>query len=196
MGTRITGVFNGELPTFSKKELAKFKHICYLKGNIIYAQKKLFMIILNGEGKLNIYHKNGREYVLSYFKTGSFVIIDTFSTFEITQNSEILEANLSTVIDIFKFNQNFAVYLFNSFLKNVTMYKTAIKELVFDSIETRTYKFLLQIANGDIAYIKGGISQIAIFIGASRQNVSIAINRLIKDKKIQKINNYKFKICD
>ncbi|MDA3045664.1 Crp/Fnr family transcriptional regulator [Campylobacter sp. VBCF_06 NA8] len=195
MGTRTTGVFEGEeLSFFGKEDLDKFRRISYQKGSMIYAQKKLFMIILKGEGKLNTYHESGREYVLSYFRAGSFVLVDTFSSFEITKDAEILEANLSTVIDLFEFNQDFAIYLFNSFLKNMTMQKNVIKELVFDSVETRTYKFLLQIANGDIAHVNGGVSEIASFVGAPRQNVSVAVNKLIKNKKIQKLDHQNFKI--
>ncbi|MBR6952843.1 MAG: Crp/Fnr family transcriptional regulator [Campylobacter sp.] len=197
MGTRTTGVFDGqELSFFNEEDLAKFRHLCYQKGTMIYAQKKLFMIILKGEGKLNTYHESGREYVLSYFRAGSFVLVDTFSSFEITQNAEILEANLSTVIDLFEFNQDFAIYLFNSFLKNVTMHKNVIKELVFDSVETRTFKFLNQIAEDSVAFVKGGVSEIASFVGAPRQNVSVAVNRLIKNKKIRKIDHQNFQICD
>ncbi|MBR7047009.1 MAG: Crp/Fnr family transcriptional regulator, partial [Campylobacter sp.] len=114
----------------------------------------------------------------------------------ITQNAEILEANLSTVIDLFEFNQDFAIYLFNSFLKNVTMHKNVIKELVFDSVETRTFKFLNQIAEDSVAFVKGGVSEIASFVGAPRQNVSVAVNRLIKNKKIRKIDHQNFQICD
>ena len=197
MGTRATGVFDGqELSFFNEKDFAKFRRLTYKKGAMIYAQKKLFMIILKGEGKLNTYHESGREYVLSYFRAGSFVIVDTFSSFEITKDAEILEANLSTVIDLFEFNQDFAIYLFNSFLKNITMMKSVIKELVFDSVETRAHKFLLQIAVGNIAFVKGGVSEIASFVGAPRQNVSVAINRLIKNGKIKKIDHQNFEICE
>ena len=197
MGTRATGVFDGqELSFFGEKDFAKFRRLTYEKGAMIYAQKKLFMIILKGEGKLNTYHESGREYVLSYFRAGSFVIVDTFSSFEITKDAEILEANLSTVIDLFEFNQDFAIYLFNSFLKNITMMKSVIKELVFDSVETRAHKFLLQIAVGNIAFVKGGVSEIASFVGVPRQNVSVAINRLIKNGKIKKIDHQNFEICE
>ena len=195
MKSRLTGVFEGELPHFNEEDYAKFRHLCYPKGAMLYAEKKRFLIVLSGEGKLNTYHESGREYVLSYFRKGSFVLIDTFSSFEITQNAELLEANLSTVIDLFEFNQEFAIYLFNSFLKNVTMHKNVIKELVFDSVETRTYKFLQQIADDDIAHVKGGVSEISAFVGAPRQNVSVAISRLIKSGKIEKLGNQKFKIC-
>ncbi|MBP3224755.1 MAG: Crp/Fnr family transcriptional regulator [Campylobacter sp.] len=195
MGTRTTGVFEGEeLSFFGKEDLDKFRRISYQKGSMIYAQKKLFMIILKGEGKLNTYHESGKEYVLSYFGAGSFVLVDTFSSFEITKDAEILEANLSTVIDLFEFNQDFAIYLFNSFLKNMTMQKNVIKELVFDSVETRTYKFLLQISQEGVAHVNGGVSEIASFVGAPRQNVSVAVNKLIKNKKIQKLDHQNFKI--
>ena len=76
------------------------------------------------------------------------------------------------------------------------MHKNVIKELVFDSVETRTYKFLRQIADDDLAYVKGGVSEIASFVGAPRQNVSVAVNRLIKNKKIRKLDNQNFQICD
>lgn len=194
MRNRINGIFSDKISFFNDNELAKFRHICYPKGSMIYAQKKLFMIILKGKGKLNTYHENSREYVLSYFKAGSFVLIDTFLSFEVTQDLEVLEANLSTVIKLSRANDKFANYLFNSFLKHTTMLKSVIKELVFDSVEDRTYKFLLSVADKNMIYLKGGVSQISAFVGASRQNVSLAITKLIKAKKIKKIDNSNFQI--
>lgn len=193
MSSRITDIFTDDLSFLNEDEKSKFRHICYAKGNIIYAQKYKFLVILNGQGKINYYDEHGREFILSYANKGSYIILDKFSSFEITQNCEVLEISIREIFELMS-NSKFANSIINAFLKNITMHRDLIKNLVFENIETRTLNFLHQNSQNGLIYIKHGVTEISNFIGAPRQNVSSAIAKLVKNGKIKKIDNNTFEI--
>ena len=193
MNSRITDLFVDDLSFLTQEEISKFKHICYAKNNIIYAQKYKFLIILNGKGKLNYYDSDGKEFILTYANKGGYVILDKWTSFEIIENCEILEISIYKLFELLD-NTKFTNSIINALLKNITMHRNLIKNLVFDNIETRTLNFLKQNSQNGKIHIKHGVTEISNFIGAPRQNVSSAITKLVKHKKIKKIDNDTFEI--
>ena len=189
---RLNNDYSEKFDFLSKERIAKFRRKNYVKGDIIYAQKFKFIILLHGRAKLNCY-ENGKEFIFSFVKSGAYVCLDKNTSLEILSDCETLQINISELFELL--GDEFASSIINSLIKNIYSQRILIKEIVFAKIQTRILNFLNRIANADkIAHMPFNVMTLASLLGAPRQNVSQAITKLVNDKKIVKLKGNRIKI--
>lgn len=189
---RLNNDYSEKFDFLSKERIAKFRRKNYVKGDIIYAQKFKFIILLHGRAKLNCY-ENGKEFIFSFVKSGAYVCLDKNTSLEILSDCETLQINISELFELL--GDEFASSIINSLIKNIYSQRILIKEIVFAKIQTRILNFLNRIANADkIAHMPFNVMTLASLLGAPRQNVSQAITKLANDKKIVKLKGNRIRI--
>ena len=189
---RLNNDYSEKFDFLSKERIAKFRRKNYVKGDIIYAQKFKFIILLHGRAKLNCY-ENGKEFIFSFVKSGAYVCLDKNTNLEILSDCETLQINISELFELL--GDEFASSIINSLIKNIYSQRILIKEIVFAKIQTRILNFLNRIANADkIAHMPFNVMTLASLLGAPRQNVSQAITKLVNDKKIVKLKGNRIRI--
>lgn len=189
---RLNNDYSEKFDFLSKERIAKFRRKNYVKGDIIYAQKFKFIILLHGKAKLNCY-ENGKEFIFSFVKSGAYVCLDKNTSLEILSDCETLQINISELFELL--GDEFASSIINSLIKNIYSQRILIKEIVFAKIQTRILNFLNRIANADkIAHMPFNVMTLASLLGAPRQNVSQAITKLANDKKIVKLKGNRIRI--
>lgn len=189
---RLNNDYSEKFDFLSKERIAKFRRKNYVKGDIIYAQKFKFIILLQGKAKLNCY-ENGKEFIFSFVKSGAYVCLDKNTSLEILSDCETLQINISELFELL--GDEFASSIINSLIKNIYSQRILIKEIVFAKIQTRILNFLNRIANADkIAHMPFNVMTLASLLGAPRQNVSQAITKLVNDKKIVKLKGNRIRI--
>lgn len=189
---RLNNDYSEKFDFLSKERIAKFRRKNYVKGDIIYAQKFKFIILLHGKAKLNCY-ENGKEFIFSFVKSGAYVCLDKNTSLEILSDCETLQINISELFELL--GDEFASSIINSLIKNIYSQRILIKEIVFAKIQTRILNFLNRIANADkIAHMPFNVMTLASLLGAPRQNVSQAITKLVNDKKIVKLKGNRIRI--
>ena len=189
---RLNNDYSEKFDFLSKERIAKFRRKNYVKGDIIYAQKFKFIILLHGRAKLNCY-ENGKEFIFSFVKSGAYVCLDKNTSLEILSDCETLQINISELFELL--GDEFASSIINSLIKNIYSQRILIKEIVFAKIQTRILNFLNRIANADkIAHMPFNVMTLASLLGAPRQNVSQAITKLVNDKKIVKLKGNRIRI--
>ena len=189
---RLNNDYSEKFDFVSKERIAKFRRKNYVKGDIIYAQKFKFIILLHGRAKLNCY-ENGKEFIFSFVKSGAYVCLDKNTSLEILSDCETLQINISELFELL--GDEFASSIINSLIKNIYSQRILIKEIVFAKIQTRILNFLNRIANADkIAHMPFNVMTLASLLGAPRQNVSQAITKLVNDKKIVKLKGNRIRI--
>lgn len=180
------------------EELVKFRHIYYLKQNMIYANKVKFIIIKSGRAKLS-YFENGKEFILSFARTGNMLFLDKNTVLEFLENSEILELSLFNIKNLLK-NQPFCMSLINTLIRTIILQRELIKDVVFKDLEGRLKSFLQNLANEQNEFIRDkqvltmpfSVKILSELLGFERQSVSTMLNKLIKDEKLQKIGKNRF----
>lgn len=189
---RLNNDYSEKFDFLSKERIAKFRRKNYVKGDIIYAQKFKFIILLHGRAKLNCY-ENGKEFIFSFIKSGAYVCLDKNTSLEILSDCETLQINISELFELL--GDEFASSIINALIKNIYSQRILIKEIVFAKIQTRILNFLNRIANADkIAHMPFNVMTLASLLGAPRQNVSQAITKLVNDKKIVKLKGNRIRI--
>ena len=189
---RLNNDYSEKFDFLSKERIAKFRRKNYVKGDIIYAQKFKFIILLHGRAKLNCY-ENGKEFIFSFVKSGAYVCLDKNTSLEILSDCETLQINISELFELL--GDEFASSIINALIKNIYSQRILIKEIVFAKIQTRILNFLNRIANADkIAHMPFNVITLASLLGAPRQNVSQAITKLVNDKKIVKLKGNRIRI--
>ena len=189
---RLNNDYSEKFDFLSKERIAKFRRKNYVKGDIIYAQKFKFIILLHGRAKLNCY-ENGKEFIFSFVKSGAYVCLDKNTSLEILSDCETLQINISELFELL--GDEFASSIINALIKNIYSQLILIKEIVFAKIQTRILNFLNRIANADkIAHMPFNVMTLASLLGAPRQNVSQAITKLANDKKIVKLKGNRIRI--
>jgi len=189
---RLNNDYSEKFDFLSKERIAKFRRKNYVKGDIIYAQKFKFIILLHGKAKLNCY-ENGKEFIFSFVKSGAYVCLDKNTSLEILSDCETLQINISELFELL--GDEFASSIINSLIKNIYSQRILIKEIVFAKIQTRILNFLNRITNADkIAHMPFNVMTLASLLGAPRQNVSQAITKLVNDKKIVKLKGNRIRI--
>lgn len=189
---RLNNDYSEKFDFLSKERIAKFRRKNYVKGDIIYAQKFKFIILLQGRAKLNCY-ENGKEFIFSFIKSGAYVCLDKNTSLEILSDCETLQINISELFELL--GDEFASSIINALIKNIYSQRILIKEIVFAKIQTRILNFLNRIANADkIAHMPFNVMTLASLLGAPRQNVSQAITKLVNDKKIVKLKGNRIRI--
>ena len=189
---RLNNDYSEKFDFLSKERIAKFRRKNYVKGDMIYAQKFKFIILLQGKAKLNCY-ENGKEFIFSFVKSGAYVCLDKNTSLEILSDCETLQINISELFELL--GDEFASSIINSLIKNIYSQRILIKEIVFAKIQTRILNFLNRIANADkIAHMPFNVMTLASLLGAPRQNVSQAITKLVNDKKIVKLKGNRIRI--
>ena len=189
---RLNNDYSEKFDFLSKERIAKFRRKNYVKGDIIYAQKFKFIILLHGRAKLNCY-ENGKEFIFSFVKSGAYVCLNKNTSLEILSDCETLQINISELFELL--GDEFASSIINSLIKNIYSQRILIKEIVFAKIQTRILNFLNRIANADkIAHMPFNVMTLASLLGAPRQNVSQAITKLVNDKKIVKLKGNRIRI--
>ena len=189
---RLNNDYSEKFDFLSKERIAKFRRKNYVKGDIIYAQKFKFIILLHGRAKLNCY-ENSKEFIFSFVKSGAYVCLDKNTSLEILSDCETLQINISELFELL--GDEFASSIINSLIKNIYSQRILIKEIVFAKIQTRILNFLNRIANADkIAHMPFNVMTLASLLGAPRQNVSQAITKLVNDKKIVKLKGNRIRI--
>ena len=189
---RLNNDYSEKFDFLSKERIAKFRRKNYVKGDIIYAQKFKFIILLHGKAKLNCY-ENGKEFIFSFVKSGAYVCLDKNTSLEILSDCETLQINISGLFELL--GDEFASSIINSLIKNIYSQRILIKEIVFAKIQTRIINFPNRIANADkIAHMPFNVMTLASLLGAPRQNVSQAITKLANDKKIVKLKGNRIRI--
>ena len=189
---RLNNDYSEKFDFLSKERIAKFRRESYARGDVIYAQKFNFIILLQGRAKLNGY-ENGKEFIFSFVKSGAYVCLDKNTSLEILSDCETLQINISELFELL--GDEFASSIINALIKNIYSQRILIKEIVFAKIQTRILNFLNRIANADkIVELPFNIMTLASLLGAPRQNVSQAITKLVNDKKIVKLKGNRIKI--
>jgi len=189
---RLNNDYSEKFDFLSNERIAKFRRKNYVKGDIIYAQKFKFIILLQGKAKLNCY-ENGKEFIFSFVKSGAYICLDKNTSLEILSDCETLQINISELFELL--GDEFASSIINSLIKNIYSQRILIKEIVFAKIQTRILNFLNRIANADkIAHMPFNVMTLASLLGAPRQNVSQAITKLVNDKKIVKLKGNRIRI--
>ena len=189
---RLNNDYSEKFDFLSKERIAKFRRKNYVKGDIIYAQKFKFIILLHGRAELNCY-ENGKEFIFSFVKSGAYVCLDKNTSLEILSDCETLQINISELFELL--GDEFASSIINALIKNIYSQRILIKEIVFAKIQTRILNFLNRIANADkIAHMPFNVMTLASLLGAPRQNVSQAITKLVNDKKIVKLKGNRIRI--
>ncbi len=114
-------------------------------------------------------------------KSGAYVCLDKNTSLEILSDCETLQINISELFELL--GDEFASSIINALIKNLHSQRILIKEIVFAKIQTWILNFLNHIANADkIVELPFNIMTLASLLGASRQNVSSAITKLVKLK--------------
>ena len=96
---RLNNDYSEKFDFLSKERIAKFRRKNYVKGDIIYAQKFKFIILLHGKAKLNCY-ENGKEFIFSFVKSGAYVCLDKNTSLEILSDCETLQINISELFEL------------------------------------------------------------------------------------------------
>lgn len=178
---RLNNDYSEKFDFLSKERIAKFRRESYARGDVIYAQKFKFIILLHGRAKLNCY-ENGKEFIFSFVRSGAYVCLDKNTSLEILSDCETLQINISELFGLL--GDEFTSSIINALIKNIYSQRILIKEIVFAKIQTRILNFLNRIANADkIVELPFNIMTLASLLGAPRQNVSQAITKLVNDKK-------------
>ena len=181
---RLNNDYSEKFDFLSRERIAKFRRESYARGDVIYAQKFKFIILLQGRAKLNCY-ENGKEFIFSFFENNT--------SLEILSDCETLQINISELFGLL--GDEFSSSIINALIKNIYSQRILIKEIVFAKIQTRILNFLNRIANADkIVELPFNIMTLASLLGAPRQNVSQAITKLVNDKKIVKLKGNRIKI--
>jgi len=189
---RLNNDYSEKFDFLSRERIAKFRRESYARGDVIYAQKFKFIILLRGRAKLNCY-ENGKEFIFIFVRSGAYVCLDKNTSLEILSDCETLQINISELFELL--GDEFASSIINALIKNIYSQRILIKEIVFAKIQTRILNFLNRIANADkIVELPFNIMTLASLLGAPRQNVSSAITRLVNDKKIVKLKGNRIKI--
>lgn len=177
-------------------EMSKFRHICHIRGSLIYAQKLKLLILLEGEAKL-ISSKCGKDFIFSFVKPGNYVLLDDDSRLEITENSEVLEVNLNKIEELIE-NREFAMSLINALLKNILAQRKLVFDLVFSDVKERLREFLRTNSHSEknrlITEFSLSMTTLATLLGAPRQNLSRALSELTKNGEIIKLSKGKFEL--
>lgn len=189
---RLNNDYSEKFDFLSRERIAKFRRESYARGDVIYAQKFKFIILLRGRAKLNCY-KNGKEFIFSFVRSGAYVCLDKNTSLEILSDCETLQINISELFELL--GDEFSSSIINALIKNIYSQRILIKEIVFAKIQTRILNFLNRIANANkIVELPFNIMTLASLLGAPRQNVSSAITKLVNDKKIVKLKGNRIKI--
>lgn len=180
----------------SDEEKLKFRRVSFKKGDAVYAQNIRFIILLSGAGKLS-YYQDGKEFILNFVKGGNYILLDDEVTFRITKDCQALEINICELEELFD-NKKLAMSLANFFIKVIMTQRSLIKDLVFLNTDKRLKDFLENIAQIEdekkIAVLPFSITTLAEMMGSSRQNVSTALNNLIKNGEIKKLSRKKLQL--
>lgn len=189
---RLNNDYSEKFDFLSRERIAKFRRERYARGDVIYAQKFKFIILLRGKAKLNCY-ENGKEFIFGFVRSGTYVCLDKNTSLEILSDCETLQINISELFGLL--GDEFTSSIINALIKNIYSQRILIKEIVFAKIQTRILNFLNRIANADkIVELPFNIMTLASLLGAPRQNVSQAITKLVNDKKIVKLKGNRIKI--
>lgn len=180
------------------EELVKFRHMNYVKQNMLYANKVKFIIIKSGKAKLS-YFENGKEFILNFAKSGNMLFLDKNTALEFLENSEVLELSLFNIENLLK-NKSFCMSLINTLIRTIILQRELIKDVVFKDLEGRLKSFLQNLANEQNEFIRDkqvltmpfSVKILSELLGFERQSVSTMFNKLIKDEKLQKIGKNRF----
>ena len=72
---RLNNDYSEKFDFLSKERIAKFRRESYARGDVIYAQKFKFILLLRGRAKLNWY-ENGKEFIFSFVRSGAYVCLE------------------------------------------------------------------------------------------------------------------------
>lgn len=179
----ILAILNGE-------EKAKLKLYKARNKEIIYAQKIKFIVFVAGKAHLKYYSDNN-EYILGLVKPQNFIVLDEKTGLEMIEKSEFYELSFKNLLSLCN-NEKFAVSVVNALVRNLLSQREMTYDYTFLSIEERILKFLLQAYEfkkpADNIIKVCDITTMAQLLGASRQNVSKAINEHIKNGLLHKID--------
>ena len=195
-GNRLNSDWNDDiLKLLSKEELDNFRKIKFEKGEIIYAQKIRFMILLKGKLKIS-FLCGAREFVLKKKKKGSFVVQSSDATIEALESSEVVEINVADVRRLFG-NEAFSMSMMNALLRNILAQRKLIYDMYFRTSEDRLRSFLIELAKEReerVINLPFTISNLSMLCGSPRQNISTAFNKFVKNGEIEKVGKQKYKI--
>ena len=186
----------------SEDELKELPLKKYKKGEIIYFDKKIKMLIFKS-GKVKVVLNNEGEEFILYFLEKNNIYIPYYKTmFEVVEDCEFYELEANSHKYIFA-NSNFCNLVLNSLSKVFFVERDIINGLVFEDCQKRVLNFIYDLAvnkgiktkEGILIDIDLKISELADFVASRRQTVSSIINRLIKKGFLEKLGN-KFLIRD
>ncbi len=186
----------------SEDELKELPLKKYKKGEIIYFDREIKMLIFKS-GKVKVVLNNdGKEFILYFLGENNIYIPYYKSMFEVVEDCEFYELEANRYKHIFA-NPNFCNLVLNSLTKISFLEKEIINGLVFEDCQKRILNFVYDLAQSKGIKTKEGIlidldlkiSELSDFIASKRQTASSVINRLIKEGFLEKSGN-KFLIRD
>ena len=189
--------------TLSKKEFKSVPIQKYKKGNIVYGDKYLRLVVMkSGKAKAIIYEDN-REFILYYLKKDNIIIPEESCAVEFIEDSEVYDIDAENFSEFFK-NESFSTAVISSLKKRAVMERKIIKNLIFKTCKNRIASFLLEVAimqdekkdNKFYIDLNLSIKELATFIGSKRQTVSTVFHELVKDETIKKITKNRYIIND
>lgn len=175
----------------------------FTKGNIVYGNNLLRLVVFkSGKAKAIIYDED-REFILYYLEKDNIIIPEESCAVEFLEDSEVYEIDAQSFCNFFK-NESFSTAIISSLKQRAVMERKIIKNLVFKTCKNRIASFLLEIAlmqdkkkNNEFHIdLNLSINELATFIGSKRQTVSTVFHQLIKDNTIKKISKSKYLIHD
>jgi len=186
----------------SEKELNSLPVKKYKKGEIIYFDKEIKLLIFKSGKVKVVLNKDGKEFILYFLEKNNIYIPYYKNLFEVIEDCEFYEVEANQYKSIFS-NPNFCNLILNSLVKFSFLEKDIIDGLVFGDCKKRILNFIYDLAvnkgvktkDGILIDIELNISELSDFIGSRRQTVSSVVNEFIKKGFLRKAGN-KFLIQD
>ncbi len=187
----------------SKKELETLKVKSFIKGDILYYDDIIQLLIFKkGKAKV-IFYDNGESFTLHYLLRNSIFLLDKNSSVEFLEDSEVYFLNSTTFTRLFK-NIYFTNMILESMAKSIEIEREIITTLVFNSCKERVISFFVDMAHsvGDHRYegimvdLSMSIGEFADLLASKRQTISTILNELISAGLIKKYKNQKYLIRD
>ncbi len=186
------------LEHLSQNEQTKLKFHTARKREVIYANKIKFILFISGNAHLKYYSDNN-EYILGLVRPDNFIVLDELTGLEMLEKSEFYDLSFKDLISLCG-NEKFSASVINALVRNLLSQRDMTYDYTFLSIEERIVKFLCQAyeykkcSDGIVSVCD--ITTMAQLLGASRQNVSKAINTYIKDGLLKKIDRNTYDITE
>jgi CRP-like cAMP-binding protein len=183
------------------RDLLETMPLRYLKKNkICYPESPRILILKKGKLKVSLI-ENEKEIILYFLTKNNFCFCNEDIFVRAKEDSEFYILESHHFSKLFE-SKNFCNLLLNNINKNLLMEREIIKALAFKHSCERIVEFLIETAEtigietpeGIIIDMQCTMEETAAFLGMSRQSLSYAINEMIEEDLLQKLEHKKILI--